>query len=149
MANAFQTGHIGLNVSNLERSSKFYQQVFGFQVTKESTEAGRRFVFLGDGSKLVLTLWEQGQGRFSKTQPGLHHLSFQVENIAEVEQAEQRLKALHADFLYEGIVPHSEGAQSGGIFFEDPDGTRLEIYSPNGVATQHAPVADAPSCGFF
>ena len=27
-----QTGHVGLNVSDLDRSKGFYQQVFGFEV---------------------------------------------------------------------------------------------------------------------
>ena len=39
---------------------------------------------------------------------------------------------------HDGIVPHSEGASSGGIFFEDPDGIRLEIFTGAGV------VADRP-----
>ena len=42
-----QTGHIGLNVSDLPRSKQFYQQVFGFAVLGESLEVGRQFVFLG------------------------------------------------------------------------------------------------------
>ena len=48
-----------------------------------------------------------------------------------------------------GIVPHGEGASSGGIFFEDPDGTRLEIYAPAGANTAPAPSGTAPTCGFF
>jgi catechol 2,3-dioxygenase-like lactoylglutathione lyase family enzyme len=66
----------------------------------------------------------------------------------QVEEARRKLLRLGAPFVYEGIVPHAEGAQSGGVFFEDPDGIRLEIYSPTGAAGA-APVAGAPSCGFF
>ena len=44
-----QTGHVGLNVSDLEGSKRFYQEVLGFQVMGESQEEGRRFAFLGDG----------------------------------------------------------------------------------------------------
>ncbi|MEW6733514.1 MAG: VOC family protein [Acidobacteriota bacterium] len=144
-----QTGHIGLNVSNLERSKSFYQAVFGFLVMVDSQQEGRRFVFLGDGKKLILTLWQQSEGRFEKNRPGLHHLSFQVETIDQVKQAEEKLRTLNARFLYQGIVPHAEGTESGGIFFEDPDGTRLEIYSPTGASAHTAPVSAAPSCGFF
>src|SRR5262245_2758985 len=143
------TGHIGLNVSDIDRSRDFYKEVFGFQVMVDSSREGRRYVFLGDGNKLILTLWEQSEGRFEKNRPGLHHLSFQVETIDKVNEAEQRLRALNAHFHYEGIVPHEEGADSGGIFFEDPDGTRLEIYSPTGAGHRAAPVSEGPSCGFF
>jgi catechol-2,3-dioxygenase len=144
-----QTGHVGLNVSNLELSKKFYQEVFGFQVILESQAEGRRFVFLGDRQKLVLTLWQQSEGRFEKGSPGLHHLSFQVSDIEKVRGFENRLRELNINFIYDGIVPHAEGTQSGGIFFEDPDGIRLEIYSPTGVDKHDAPTPGAPSCGFF
>ncbi|MCI0488496.1 MAG: VOC family protein [Blastocatellia bacterium] len=144
-----QTGHVGLNVSDLDRSKQFYSEVFGFQVTGESEEAGRRFAFLSEGQKLVLTLWQQSEGRFEKERPGLHHLSFQVDTIEQVREAERRLRALNAPFIHDGIVPHAEGRQSGGIFFEDPDGIRLEIYSPAGADGYKAPTPGAPSCGFF
>ncbi len=143
------TGHVGLNVSDLSRSKKFYQEVLGFQMIGESQEEGRRFVFLGDGEKLVLTLWEQSEGRFGKHQPGLHHLSFQVETIEQVVAVQDKLRQLSVPLSYEGIVPHGEGMASGGIYFEDPDGIRLEIYSPTGAENRTAPVSDAPTCGFF
>ncbi|CAM5442132.1 hypothetical protein SAVIM338S_02651 [Streptomyces avidinii] len=47
------------------------------------------------------------------------------------------------------IVAHGEGARSGGIFFHDPDGTRLEIFSPTVDEGLEAPVEGAPTCGFF
>ena len=146
---SFQTGHIGLNVSDLDRSKKFYQEVFGFTTVGESREEGRRFAFLGQEGQLVLTLWQQAEGRFEKGHPGLHHLSFQVAAIQEVQKASRKLKELNVPLIYNGIVPHSEGAQSGGLYFEDPDGIRLEIYAPTGAGDHAAPTPGAPSCGFF
>ena len=115
----------------------------------ESQEEGRRFVFLSEGNTLILTLWQQGEGRFEKQRPGLHHLSFQVATIEDVKKAEERLRALNVPFIYDGIVPHAEGSQSAGVFFEDPDGIRLEIYAPTGAGDRTAPSPGAPFCGFF
>lgn len=146
---ALQTGHVGLNVTDLDRSLPFYQKVFGLEVQAESKEPERRWVFLGRDGKLVLTLWQQSDSAFATSSAGLHHLSFQVETIDEVKAAEEVLRELGAEFAHDGVVPHREGASSGGIFFTDPDGTRLEIYAPTGADTAPAPSGDAPTCGFF
>ena len=142
------TGHVGINVTNLDRSRDFYTSLLGLRQSGGSDEKGRRFAFLRDDQRIVLTLWEQSAGRFSEGAPGLHHLSFQVSSIDEVRAAEERLKARGAKFVYDGIVPHAEGRDSGGIFFEDPDGTRLEIFTSSG-AREHAVQSEGPACGFF
>ncbi|MFE9103329.1 VOC family protein [Actinomadura geliboluensis] len=146
---ALQTGHVGLNVNDLDRSLPFYLRVFGFEVQAESKDPSRRWAFLGRDGRLVLTLWEQSDTTFATRSAGLHHLSFQVETIDEVKAAERVLRELDAELVHDGVVPHGEGVSSGGIFFTDPDGTRLEIYAPTGADTAPAPSGAAPTCGFF
>ncbi|MGP3927204.1 VOC family protein [Streptomyces sp. 8N616] len=146
---SLQTGHVGLNVTDIERSLPFYAEVFGFEVLSEGKEEGRRWAFLGREGHLLVTLWQQSDSGFTASSAGLHHLSFQVETIEEVRAAEQVLRGLNAPFQYDGVVPHGEGAASGGIFFSDPDGIRLEIYAPTGADTAPAPTGAAPTCGFF
>ncbi len=144
-----RTGHIGLNVTDLDRSLPFYGGVLGFDTLGEGKEDGRRYAFLGRDGQLVLTLWQQADGAYAPALAGLHHLAFETETIEQVRAAEERLKSLGVDFAYEGVVAHGEGAGSGGIFFHDPDGTRLEIYAPSGAEGAPAPTAAAPTCGFF
>lgn len=146
---AVATGHIGLNVTDIERSRGFYEGAIGLQLVGQSKDAERRYLFLGDGERLVLTLWQQSEGAFEKARPGLHHLSFEVPTIEDVERAEARLRGLGVHFHHEGVVAHGEGTASGGIFFEDPDGIRLEIYSQTGAEAHAAATPGAPSCGFF
>ncbi|MEZ5426477.1 MAG: VOC family protein [Pyrinomonadaceae bacterium] len=146
---ALQPGHIGLNVRDLEVSKEFYGRVFGFEVLAESKEGEKIFAFLGRNDQVLITLWEQSDREFSRQTAGLHHLSFQVGDIEEVREAEKLLKKIGVKFHYDGVVSHSEGANSGGIFFEDPDGIRLEIYAPTGAKALAAGKQNAPSCGFF
>lgn len=141
---AFATGHVGLNVTDLERSVDFYTRVFGWSVQQH----GEGFAFLGDDARLVLTLWTQSDGEFSARTPGLHHLSFQVDSVEAVQTAEERVREAGLRLYHDGIVPHAEGASSGGIFFEDPDGIRLEVFTGAGVHGE-APAGAAPTCGFF
>jgi lactoylglutathione lyase len=143
------TGHVGLNVVDVDRSTRFYRDALRLEVTAEGTDAAHRYAFLAQGGQLLITLWQQADGRFSTTQPGLHHLAFQVPSLDEVRAAEARLRQLGAEFVYDGVMAHDEGAPSGGIFFLDPDGTRLEIYAPAGADGEPAPSGSAPTCGFF
>jgi len=144
-----QTGHVGLNVTEIERAKDFYQTICDFEIMSESEEAGKRFAFLGQNGQLLLTLWEQSKGDFVTDRPGLHHLSFEVSDIDQVQGFEQRLRAYGIEPLHDGLVSHDEGASSGGIYFLDPDGIRLEIFSGSGFDQHNGAYEGAPTCGFF
>ncbi|MER6473791.1 VOC family protein [Streptomyces collinus] len=145
-----RTGHTGLNVTDLDRSLAFYRDVLGFALLAEGKEDDRRFAFLGDGGELpVLTLWQQADGGYDGSRAGLHHLAFTADSVDRVREYETALRAAGVEFAHEGLVAHREGSASGGIFFHDPDGTRLEISVPDGVEGAPAPHAAAPTCGFF
>ena len=147
-----RTGRIGLNVTDLDRSLAFYRDVLGFGVIAEGKEEERRYAFLGslagDG-RPVLTLWQQAREPYDKARAGLHHLSFEVESVDRVREYETALRDYGVDFAHKGVVAHREGSASGGIFFHDPDGTRLEICTPSGAEEAPAPSESAPTCGFF
>lgn len=149
MSSDMALGHAGLSVTDLDRSLEFYQDVLGLEVIRVTADAGRRFAFLGAGGRLFLTLWQQSAEGFEPRHAGLHHLAFQVSVIEAVQVAEAKLRARGIVPRYDGVVPHQEGADSAALFFTDPDGIRLEIYSPTGAAGLVAPIAGAPSCGFF
>ncbi|WP_329243129.1 VOC family protein [Streptomyces canus] len=144
-----RTGHIGLNVTDLDRSLAFYRDVLGFTPLAEGKEEGRRYAFLGDGENLALTLWQQAGQPYAAERAGLHHLALEADTIEKVREYEEALREYGVDFAYEGVVAHREGAGSGGIFFHDPDGTRLEISVPSGAEESPAPSGAAPTCGFF
>lgn len=143
-----KTGHVGLNVTDLDRSVDFYRRVLDLELLSEIGEGKERYARLGRDGELLITLWQQSTGTFDTARPGLHHLAFQVDTPDEVRKAEQVVRELGATLFYDGVVAHREGATSGGIFFTDPDGTRLEIATAD-IGTAPAPHADAPTCGFF
>jgi lactoylglutathione lyase len=142
-------GPVGLSVTDLDRSLAFYQEILDLELIQAADHAGQRFAFLGAGGQLFLTLWQQSRDAFEPRHAGLHHLALQLPTLDAVEAVEARLRARGATPRYDGVVPHREGGDSAALFFTDPDGIRLEVYSPTGAAGRVAPVAGAPSCGFF
>ncbi|KYG30770.1 VOC family protein [Alkalihalobacillus trypoxylicola] len=144
-----KTGHVGLNVKNLETSISFYTDVFGLEVISKSLEDGKKFAFLGHNGDITITLWEQSQNEFSKNQSGLHHLAFETDSLDSVKQLESKLIEMGTKMIYRGVTLHEEGAGSGGIFFLDPDGIRLEIYTASVEHSDHSSNSEGPACGFF
>jgi lactoylglutathione lyase len=150
MASFTAVGHVGLSVTDLERSSAFYRRVLGLQLVGEGGGDGHPpYCFLGWDGRAVVTLWQQGRDAFVVQNAGLHHLCFRVDSIAEVQALETRLRETGRSPLHGGIVPHGEGLDSGGLFFLDPDGIQLEVSTAAGAGKRPAPVRGAPTCGFF
>ncbi|WEO97411.1 VOC family protein [Streptomyces sp. FXJ1.172] len=142
--------HTGLNVTDLDRSLAFYRDVLGFALLVEGKEGDQRWAMLGEaGGAPLVTLWQQAQGAYDSGRPGLHHLAFTVDSAERVREYEAALREYGAKFAHEGVVAHREGGTSGGIFFHDPDGIRLEISAPLGPDGAPAPHDSAPTCGFF
>ncbi len=149
LSGSLTTGHVGLCVTDLKSSTAFYKKVFGLRVIDEAHEKDRAYVFLGDGHRLVLTLWPQASRAFGKSNAGLHHLSFELASAEDMRAAERKLREFGVEILHGGPVAHADGVDSGGIFFLDPDGIRLELYAPSGMKAHPAPAGAAPACGFF
>lgn len=119
-------GHVVLNVTDLERSVKFYTEVLGFKVSDvyppNMMPGGMVFLrFNPDhhGIALVGTLDAASPNR------ELHHMAFEVETLDEVIRARNHLRVHNAQIDFEGR--RRAGVQIA-VEFRDPDGHRLEIY---------------------
>ncbi len=149
--------HIGLCVTNLERSLRFYCDGLGFETAEGYTldtemlpdlarslevdapvAVTSQFIVLGT-TKIELLSYEQptprGMPSASRGQLGFTHLSFYVD---DVDVTAAVLVALG------GTVIESTRANLGVdlVFLSDPDGARIELMSPR-PRCKH--VADQPS----
>jgi lactoylglutathione lyase len=125
---AIAVGHIALNVSDIEISVAFYQEVLGMRVASESLEFPFKYASMAWDGKTVLTLWEQSGGRFKKRRPGLHHLAFEADSVKELDRTKGLLENLGAPWS-EGAKLYAEESRSAAIHFKDPDGIRIELYT--------------------
>ena len=136
--------HIGICVSDLQRSTRFYTEAFGF-VVSHSLQAGPPFDVMTELSdleiqatflkregvtiELVRYLRPGTRGpaeRRPMNQLGLTHLSFTVEDLAAV---------LDLIGKFGGIShPQTRVKTPAGdlMFCTDPDGTRIELWQKAG-----------------
>jgi catechol 2,3-dioxygenase-like lactoylglutathione lyase family enzyme len=133
--------HIGLCVSDLERSRRFYEEVFGFRAAFELRTEGPETpqllrldppvvldaVYLSlDGLLLELLAFETPDTPPAHArvlnEPGLTHISLFVEDLDAVLAAVPKCGGRVRDDTNIGVA----------VFVEDPDGQAIEVIGPGG-----------------
>lgn len=116
MVKARKLYHINLNVSDIERSVRFYRQAFGLV---ENFREGPRMVFLSpQGTDDVITLHQTGP----VGPQGVAHFGFQTEG-GSLEDAVEAVVAAGGKLLGKG--QHAPGVLYA--YVEDPDGYVIEL----------------------
>ena len=135
--------HIGIGVSDLERSVRFYSEVFGFvqlyqldfengevAATMEQEGTFKSAMLIRDDVRVELLEWvdvpTSGGGKKAMTELGFTHLSFRVDEIDELTEAVVAAGgAVHPQTL--SYVGPEGSPQTGLLYYTDPDGTRIEV----------------------
>lgn len=137
--------HVGICVSDLDKSLRFYEHALGFE-RAAALDVGNevadlvglgndlRFTsqFLKSGTTLIelIAFSRPGTVTSDTTRPmnlvGLTHLSFRVDDIEDVCA---RVRESHGTILEESSIPWTgaNGERGTIIFCLDPDGTRVEL----------------------
>jgi catechol-2,3-dioxygenase len=114
--------HVALAVRDVERSTRWYIEVLGFEHRLEGMWDGVP-VFVGKGKTALALFPAREDARPPSGRPdqvGMLHLAFRA-NRAEFANAQRELKSRGIEFNFDDHeVSHS-------IYFADPDGNRLEI----------------------
>jgi glyoxylase I family protein len=133
--NTTSIAHIRLTVTDIERSRRFYESVFGWPVNLEmpedaDDETRERLWFLFGGviynvGESRVALRPVGTDPFDEDRTGLDHLAFPLESKAELEAA-----AAHLDTLGIAHEPIKDIAVMYILEFRDPDNIALELIAP-------------------
>ncbi|ULT58832.1 VOC family protein [Neobacillus drentensis] len=113
--------HIGLNVTNLEKSIKFYSKVFGVEPVKVKPDYAK-FLLQTPGLNFTLNLRDEVSGN----QVG--HFGIQVESTDEVSAHKNRLEANGIRTQYEEINTTCCYALQDKFWILDPDGNEWEFF---------------------
>src|SRR5262245_26819805 len=123
MIQARRLGHVVLSVRDAARSRDFYTRTLGLKVAHEDLERGAVFLSFGrEHHDLALFQTATGEPP-DATQPGLHHMAWQLGSFEELQAAYRELKAI--GIAIESTVEHNV---TRSIYFPDPDGNRVELY---------------------
>jgi lactoylglutathione lyase len=118
--------HIGINVSDMERSLAFYTQVLGLPLrgrVKLGEKTELAFVSLGDAE--IELVWKQGAELEHAREGIVNHLAFTVDDVGAVLA---HLRGHGVKLLNEEpVVLGALGARVA--FFHGPDGEKLELFA--------------------
>ncbi len=119
-----QLGHVVLQVSDLERSERFYADALGLVVSARMESPATTFFTLGNHHDFAISAIGPDAAPPSPKSPGLAHVAFK---IGDTTDDLRRAKA-HVDALGIDIVFTADHTVSQSIYVEDPDGNWIELY---------------------
>jgi len=138
-------GHVVIQVRNLERSLKFYTEVFNFRVSDRNPEDGVFLTSVGDHHTVALfPSAGEAAATPSKDDVRLHHFAMEVGSIDELFEIRSYLRERGVPIVFEGrrrLGGHTS------IEFLDPDGYHLELYCDMdqlGPNNRSRPLASGP-----
>lgn len=132
MSNAITEGlhHLGFTVSDLSLAQDFFINALGFEVLGE--DPGYPAVFVSD-SVTMITLWAANPDArpFDRhNQIGLHHAAFAIENMAQLESLQAKLKQWPNVTFDSEISPMLPGSPAMHFLIRMPGGPRIEFVYP-------------------
>jgi len=120
--------HIYIAVSDLARAERFYDTVMkalGFRRNEFKLEGDKHIQYYNRHFGYVLRPVRSSRAH-DPYSPGLHHLCFRVDSIADVQSIARDLRAAGIDATEPRLCP-DYAPDYWATFFTDPDGIRLEI----------------------
>jgi glyoxylase I family protein len=127
--------HVRLTVTDIERSRRFYESVFGWPVlieipdnADETTRQQLSFLFGGviyDMGGALIALRPVATDCFHEDRCGLDHIAFRAADKAEIDAAAKYLDELGVDH-----EPVKDIGPSYILEFRDPDNIALELTAP-------------------
>jgi catechol 2,3-dioxygenase-like lactoylglutathione lyase family enzyme len=120
-------GHVGIHVTDIDRSRAFYRDVLGLTITDQDMKSGATFFSSRPEEEHHELLIAPGR-TVAEGEVLLQQVSFRCDTVEEVMAFHQRLK--QAGVKIEQVVTHGNAI---GVYFFDPDGNRFEVYWDTGL----------------
>ncbi|WP_341932217.1 VOC family protein [Streptococcus pluranimalium] len=121
--------HVEIYVSDLARSRAFYEYLlpqFGYDLYQDWAQgfsmkkAEQYIVFVQTPTAFL-------EAGYHRCRTGLNHLAFHGGSREEIDQLRKDLLARGVKLLYDDRYPHAGGPDHYALYFEDPDGVKIEV----------------------
>ena len=123
MIRAYGIDHATLTISNLDKTRKFYEQLFD---TKFTNHKSGSFNLLPAGIPVWFVQWEKKypHDRFDERRIGLDHLAFELRSISVLKQVIRRLDIM--GIANAGLQYYAD--KYPYVAFRDPDNIQIEFF---------------------
>ncbi len=119
-------GHVVFNVSDPERTAKFWTEIMGFQIS-DRNEWGMIFLRnASDHHTIALAPVKEHQGLSKKGALGFDHCALEVGSVSDLFKIRDYLRSKKVTITYEG---RKGPGCNPGVEFLDPDGLTIELYA--------------------
>ena len=119
-AKTYGLTHLAIAVKDIERTFKFYSQVFDMR--KMYHEKG--FLQLTTPGSNDILVFEEKTGRAVGQTGGIAHFGFRLRNANEIDEMVDKVILAGGEIIDKGeFVPGSPY-----VFFKDPDGYEVEVW---------------------
>jgi catechol 2,3-dioxygenase len=116
-------GHVVLKVSDQKRAEEFYNGLLGLPIVARFESRNMSFFSLGDHHDFAIAAVGEDAAGPNDSGIGLQHVAFKIgEDVDTLKRAKQEFEAAGVD-----VTPVDHGVTQS-LYFQDPDGNRLEVY---------------------
>ncbi len=118
--------HVGLAVSDLDASTRFFVDALGFKIG--GRDKSYPAVFMNNG-EMGITLWQTDEGHVAfdrKKNVGLHHLAIKVPSFEALDSLYQAVKEVPG-VVIEFSPELAYGGPAKHMMIREPSGNRLEL----------------------
>ena len=112
--------HVVLHVKDLARSRKFYMDLLGMKVNHESS--WQSFLYLGSEATQMVALFEVKDGEEFQGPRDMNHMAMVA--------TQGTYESIKAELEQAGVEVSGRPGDPNCIYFNDPDGHRLQILYP-------------------
>ncbi len=129
LSDAGKLHHVEIYCSDLERSQEFWTWFLNhlgyktFQIWPEGISLRLGSTYL----VFVQAVDKFKDASYHRAKPGLNHLAFHASSPHQVDRLTELLKVRGTKLLYQDRFPNAGGKTTYGVFFEDPEGIKVEV----------------------